>query len=110
MKKPISIAFIASMTVLSVGLPFQCASAADYPEKLTIAIVPFAAGSSNDIMARRISPLLAKALLQQVIIENKPGGNGRIGIEALAKAPPDGYTILFSGGAIAVIPAVRKNV
>ena len=84
--------------------------AGEYPERMLIAIVPFAAGSSNDVIARRISPHLARALGQSVIIENRPGADGRIGIEALTKAAPDGYTILFSGGAVTLIPALRKNV
>lgn len=100
---------------LSVAILFgmvagAAANAAEYPEKPLVAVVPFAAGSSNDIMARRISPPLAKALGQNIIVENKPGADGRIGIDALAKSAPDGYTILFSGGAVALIPAVRKNV
>jgi tripartite-type tricarboxylate transporter receptor subunit TctC len=84
--------------------------AADYPERNLAAVVPFAAGSSNDTIARRITPHLVKALGQQVIIENRPGADGRIGIEVVAKAAPDGYTILFSGGAVSLIPALRKNV
>ena len=85
-------------------------TAAEYPERHITAVVPFAAGSSNDVIARRIAPHLAKALGQQVIIENRPGADGRIGIEAMAKAAPDGHTILFSGGAVALIPALRRNV
>ena len=98
---------IGAVGLLTAGI---CSAAGEYPEKLLTAIVPFAAGSSNDIMARRISPPLSKALGQQIIIENKPGADGRIGIDAMAKAAPDGYTILFSGGAVSLIPAVRKNV
>mgnify|MGYP003350106628 FL=1 len=75
-----------------------------------IAVVPFAAGSSNDVIARRVGPHLAKALGQQVIIENRPGADGRIGVEVMAKAAPDGHTILFSGGAVALIPTLRWNV
>ncbi len=91
-------------------LPFGGAAHAQYPERQLIAVVPFAAGASNDVIARRVSPHLAKALGQQVIVENRPGADGRIGIEVAAKAAPDGHTILFSGGAVALIPALRKNV
>ena len=83
---------------------------AEYPDHPLRAIVPFSAGGSNDTMARLISPMLAKALGQQVIVENRPGADGRIGIEALARAAPDGYTILFSAGAVALIPALRRTV
>ena len=102
---PMSIAVL-----LIMASPFNRAAAAEYPERQLIAIVPFAAGASNDVIARRITPHLAKALGQQVIIENRPGADGRIGIKAAAKAAPDGHTILFSGGAVALIPALRKNV
>ena len=54
------------------------AHAADYPERNLIAVVPFAAGSSNDVIARRVGPHLAKALGQQVIIENKAGADGAL--------------------------------
>jgi tripartite-type tricarboxylate transporter receptor subunit TctC len=83
--------------------------AADYPERPVRAIVPFATGSSNDTMARLISPLLSQALGQPVVIFNKPGADGRIGLEFLAKATPDGYSILFSGGAVALNPALRRE-
>jgi tripartite-type tricarboxylate transporter receptor subunit TctC len=95
--------------LLTLALPFNGA-AAEYPERQLTAVVPFAAGASNDGVARRVAPHLAKALGQQVIIENRPGADGRIGIEAVAKAAPDGYTILFSAGAVVLIPALRKNV
>lgn len=89
----------------------SCGTAyAEYPERPLRAIVPFTTGGPNDILARLISPMLSKALGQNVIVENRPGADGRIGIEALARAAPDGYTILFSGGAVALIPAIKKNV
>ena len=96
------------MTLLA-ALSCRTASA-DYPERPLRAIVPFSAGGPNDTMARIISPMLSKTLGQQVIVENRPGADARIGIEALAKAAPDGYTILFSAGAVALIPALRRNV
>ena len=83
---------------------------AEYPDHPLRAIVPFSAGGSNDTMARIVSPQLSKALGQQVIVENRPGADARIGIEALARSAPDGYTILFSAGAVALIPALRRNV
>ncbi len=100
----------ALLTIFLTLAPLFSGHAAEYPERNIIAVVPFAAGASNDVIARRVSPHLAKALGQQVIIENRPGADGRIGIEAMAKAAPDGHTILFSGGAVALIPALRKNV
>jgi tripartite-type tricarboxylate transporter receptor subunit TctC len=93
------------VAALSCGPAF-----ADYPERPLRAIVPFTTGGPNDTLARVISPMLSKALGQNVIVENRPGADGRIGIEALAKAAPDGYTTLFSGDAVALIPALRRTV
>jgi tripartite-type tricarboxylate transporter receptor subunit TctC len=104
--EPIALLLLtAAIPALSCGTAF-----ADYPERPLRAIVPFTTGGPNDILARVISPLLSKALGQNVIVENRPGADGRIGIEALARSAPDGHTILFSGGAVALIPALRRNV
>ena len=100
----------ALLTVTVSGLLCASPAFADYPERALRAIVPFSAGGSNDTAARIVSPPLARALGQQVIVENRPGADARIGIEALARSAPDGYTILFSAGAVALIPALRRNV
>lgn len=105
MKTLISIAAACMFAAFSVA-----ASSAEYPDHRLLAVVPFVAGSSNDIMARRITPPLSKVLGQLIVIDNKPGADGRIGVEIVAKAPRDAYTLLFSGGAVALIPAVRKNI
>ena len=82
---------------------------AEYPDKPIRGIVPFAPGGANDVMARVISPYITRQLGQTVIVENRPGANGHIGIEATAKSKPDGYTILYSATASTVLPAVTKN-
>jgi len=66
---------------------------AQYPERPVKFIVPQAAGSATDNVVRLLAPEMAKQLGQQVVVENRPGGALTIGIEATAKAPPDGYTI-----------------
>jgi tripartite-type tricarboxylate transporter receptor subunit TctC len=100
----------AILTALVSWILCSSQAFADYPDRMLRAIVPFSAGGPNDIAARVISPSLSKALGQQVIVENRPGADARIGIEALARSAPDGYTILFSAGAVALIPALRRNV
>jgi len=85
------------------------AAAAEYPERLIRAIVPFAPGGSNDTMARLISPEIAKTFGQQVIVENRPGAAGNIGIDAVAKSPPNGYMILFSATASTQNPALFRK-
>lgn len=69
---------------------------ADWPKKPIMAVLPFPAGGSTDTFARSIAVPLGEALGQAVVIENKPGAGGMIALGAVAKASPDGYTILFS--------------
>ena len=71
-------------------------------------IVPFAAGGSTDVAARLVAEYLTRAFGQQVFVENRTGANGVIGIEAVAKSDPDGYTLLIAPDAIASNPHVYK--
>jgi tripartite-type tricarboxylate transporter receptor subunit TctC len=68
-------------------------AAAQYPERPLRLIVPQAAGSATDNVARIVAPALAKELGQSVVVDNRPGGALTIGIDAVAKAAPDGYTL-----------------
>ncbi|SNT23930.1 Tripartite-type tricarboxylate transporter, receptor component TctC [Noviherbaspirillum humi] len=82
-----------------VGMhPAQAQEAAKWPAKPITYVVPFAAGGTTDILARLIGSKLGPALGTSVIIDNKPGAGGNIGSDFVAKAPPDGHTIL--GGTI----------
>jgi tripartite-type tricarboxylate transporter receptor subunit TctC len=82
--------------------------AQDWPNRPVRLIVPFAAGGSTDVAARLVADYLTRSLGQQVFVENRTGANGNIGIEATAKSPPDGYTILIAPDAIASNPHVYK--
>ncbi|MGY8527495.1 tripartite tricarboxylate transporter substrate binding protein [Paracidovorax citrulli] len=85
-------------------------SAAEFPSKPIRVIVPFTSGSGSDSSARYYGEALGKALGQPVVVENRPGANGVIGIQALKNAPADGYTILLaSNSPISVNPIVMKN-
>jgi len=75
---------------------------AQYPDHAIKAVVPFPAGGGTDVFARLVSDRLGKALGQPVVIDNKGGADGNIGMEFVARAPADGYTILFNSSAATV--------
>ena len=86
------------------------AVAQPYPAKPVRLIVTFAPGGSSDVLARSVGKFVGEGLGQQVVIENRPGAGGRIGAEAVAKAPADGYTLLFGTiGTHGVGPALFRN-
>lgn len=89
---------------------FASASRAEYPEKTVRIVAPFPPGGGVDVVARIIAQALTDGLQQQVIVDNRPGATGRIGMEIVAKATPDGYTLLLGGvGTNAITPAAYKN-
>ena len=81
--------------VLAIALAGITAAQAQYPTRTVRLIVPFAAGSGTDTVARFVQPQLASALGQQVVVDNRPGAAGNLGAEIAAKTPPDGYTVLM---------------
>jgi tripartite-type tricarboxylate transporter receptor subunit TctC len=84
------------------------ASAQAYPSKLIRMVVPFSAGSGVDILARVVAEKLGERLAQPVIVDNKTGAAGVIGFDYVAKAAPDGYTLLVSVDTLVINPALRK--
>lgn len=94
---------------LATGSPAK-ADTARYPDKPIHIIVPFAAGGSTDILARMAAKTISVALKQPVIVENRAGASGNIGMEAVARAAPDGYTLLFTSTNLTLNPEVLDNV
>jgi tripartite-type tricarboxylate transporter receptor subunit TctC len=100
-------ALVALVFMLFAALAFGQAS---YPNRPVKMIVPFAPGGASDFVARIISPKLGELLGQTIVIDNRPGASGNIGMEAAAKSPADGYTIYLGNiGTIAINPAVFSN-
>jgi tripartite-type tricarboxylate transporter receptor subunit TctC len=83
----------------------------DYPTRSITLVVPYAAGGGNDAMARIVADRMSKSLGQQIVIENRGGAGGTIATRAVAKAAPDGYTLVIGGtGTFAVNPTLYTNV
>jgi tripartite-type tricarboxylate transporter receptor subunit TctC len=103
-----------ALALAAVG--FACTTAAQgptgqpYPTKPIHVIIPYPPGDAADILARLIGPKLTERMGQQVIVENRAGASGQIGLEALKNAPPDGYTIgVGQGGNLVVAPHTYKK-
>ncbi len=84
-------------------------AAQDYPSKPVRIVVPYGPGGLSDRLARQVGQRLTAAWNQQVIVENRPGGGTNIGTELVARAAPDGYTLLASGIANTVMPALHAK-
>jgi tripartite-type tricarboxylate transporter receptor subunit TctC len=102
------ITFAGALFAALLSLSSQPGYAA-YPERPITLIVPFAPGGPTDIIARILAAALSQSLGQQVIVDNRGGAAGNIGMGMAARAVPDGYTLLLASTAIAVNPALFKN-
>jgi tripartite-type tricarboxylate transporter receptor subunit TctC len=99
--------FLVAWAVLAS--PHQAAAQGDYPNRPVRLVVPTAAGGSTDIVARMIVHGLSEKLGKQVVVENRPGAGTLIGGEVVAKAKPDGYTLLMGVSTLALNPAIYKK-
>ena len=95
--------------VFALGTAHVLAWAQAWPAKPVHVVVPFTAGSATDIMARTVSERLSILLGQPVVVDNRPGAGGTIGVAAVAKAEPDGYTLLVHSSSYTVTPSTYKN-
>ncbi len=87
--------FARAFSILAALVPIAAAGqAADYPSRPVKILVPYAPGGVTDIIARHLAPKLQEALGQPFVVENRPGATGNLALEAVAHAPPDGYTLL----------------
>src|SRR5512143_3879886 len=98
------------LALIAALLAGGVAQAAGYPDHPVKVVVPFAPAGPTDVMARLIAQKLSEALKQQFFVENHPGAGGNIGMMAVARSAPDGYTILVASSSFTVNPSLyAKN-
>src|SRR5512146_2541429 len=100
---------LAALLALSIMPLAQYAAAAAYPVKPIRMIVPQTAGGSTDLVARAVAQHLDDALKQPVIVDNRPGAGSINGTDIVAKATPDGYTLLSIAASFTITPSLRKH-
>lgn len=109
-----SLARYVTAGVLMAGLiapvAAPLAAPADYPQRMVRVIVPFPPGGATDALARLMAEKLTSKWGQQVIVENRPGGNTMVGTDVVAKAAPDGHTVGIVTGSHIINPLLTKNV
>jgi len=95
--------------LLALGLLPFAASAQSWPDRPVHIVVPLTAGSATDVMARTLAQRLSDQLGQPFIVDNKPGAAGTIGVGAVARAKPDGYTLLIQSSSYTITPITYPN-
>lgn len=102
-------ALIAVAALVMVAQSMSPALAQSFPERPIRLVIPFAAGGPNDLLGRPLAEKMSEALGQPIVIENKGGAAGSIGTAFVAKAPPDGYTLLMTTGSFTGNVAISAN-
>ena len=103
-------ALVAWSFALLCALASSASLAQAYPSRPVRLVVPFAAGGTTDVLARILGQKLSESLGQQVLVDNRPGANGNIGAELVARSPGDGYTIMMGfDGTLAINPSVYRK-
>src|SRR3954453_18004289 len=97
---------LALVSLIGLAAP---AGAQNWPDRPIKLLVPFAAGGNIDVTGRLMAARLSEVLGQQMVVENRVGGGGILAMEAVMRAPPDGYTLLWaSTNVMAIVPATTK--
>lgn len=101
--------FALAAAAILLAATMMAHAEADYPARPITMVVPFAAGGGTDLVARVLAKKMGDALGQPVIVDNRGGAGGNIGNGAVAKARPDGYTILYNTSSIAISPSLYRK-
>jgi tripartite-type tricarboxylate transporter receptor subunit TctC len=93
----------------ALAAAFALAAQAQFPQRTVTIVVPFTPGTGADLIARVMQPKLAQSLKVAVVVDNRAGASGAIGTQAVADAPADGYTLLFTATSHGTLPALRPT-
>jgi tripartite-type tricarboxylate transporter receptor subunit TctC len=107
-ENPMKVLRVLIALVLLAGAVGEAVAQA-YPSRTITVVVPFSAGGAVDVMARVLSEKISESVGQRVIVENRGGGGGTIGMNSVAKAEPDGHTILYTPNSVAINSALYRN-
>ena len=91
---------LAGMAAAGATLAAPLVRAQTYPDQLIRWVVPYPAGGGTDVIARNLAEVMRASLGQQIVVDNRPGGSTNIGAELVARAKPDGYTVLSADNAV----------
>ena len=98
-----------SAAAWAAGLPAVAGAQGDFPNKPVRIVVPYSAGTGSDALARTVAQGITEKTGKQVLIENRDGGGSLIGTQAVAKAAPDGYTLLIAANPLVIVPSQSAN-
>src|SRR6187401_698777 len=98
----------AALAVASLALPLAGLAQSDYPNRPITMVVPFPPGGVADITARPVAEAMGRFLKEPVVVENKAGAGGGVGMQYVTRAKPDGYTVLLALSSISIIPEADK--
>jgi len=109
MKSSLATRILALLVLCAGYLPYGTALAGDYPDHPIHWIVPYPPGGTTDVIARYVAQAVAPVLHGTIVMDNRAGAGGQIAMNAVAKADPDGYTLLVSDASVATVPSLYKQ-
>ncbi len=109
MKRMMVIRILALSLLCAVGMTSGAALAADYPERPIHWVVPYPPGGTTDVIARNVAQTVSQILGQPIVVDNRAGAGGQLAMNSVAKATPDGYTLLVSDASLATAPSLYKE-
>ena len=110
MRTALRSAVLGAALALGAAFGAACAAAAEYPVRPITLVVPYAPGGGNDVIARIVAEKMAASVGQSIVIENRGGAGGTIATRQVARAEPDGYTLLIATSSLAINPSLYPNV